>query len=80
MCDLFKFDSPSPSPTPQQQKAEQQQQEMIANQQAAADTARSEEKRKRTAEMIGRSAGLYGLRSLISGPAGGSGFLSKKAS
>jgi hypothetical protein len=78
MCDLFKFDSPSS--TPQQQKAEQQQQEMIANQQAAADAARSDEKRKRTAEMIGRSAGLYGLRSLISGPAGGSGFLSKKAS
>jgi len=77
MCDLFSFNKPSSPPA--MMKAEVEQQDMIKNQQAAANAARSEEKRKRTAEMIGRSAGLYGMRSLISGPSGGSGFLSKKA-
>jgi hypothetical protein len=78
MCDLFKFDAPSQSAS--QQQATKTQEEIIQQQQTAADAARADEKRKRTADLVARSAGLYGLRSLISGPAGGSGFLSKKAS
>lgn len=79
MCDLFKGPD-MPSESDEQKKLRQQQEQMIRDQQKEADAARSEEKRKRTMEAISRSSGLYGIRSLISGSGGGSGFLSKKDS
>lgn len=74
MCDMFK----APEPTKEQIAAEKQQKELTAAAQAQADYAKNLEKQKRTADLIARSSGLYGMRSLISGPSGGTGFLGKK--
>jgi len=78
MCDLFK-PKDAPAMTAAQEKAAAAQDQMIIDQQSALDSSKTADKLKRTQDLIARSGGLYGMRSLISGQAGGSGFLAKKA-
>ena len=71
MC--FKPPSP-PKPTAEELAREAEQKQMIENQQADTSATLAEDKKMRTQSTFGQQSGMYGMRSLISGPKGGAGF------
>lgn len=71
MC--FKPPSP-PKPTAEELARQKEQDQMIANQKADAAAKLAEDKMMRTQSSFGQQSGMYGMRSLISGPKGGAGF------
>ena len=71
MC--FKPPKP-PKPTAEELAREAEQKQMIENQKAEAASNLAEDKMMRTQSSFGQQSGMYGMRSLISGPKGGAGF------
>jgi hypothetical protein len=71
MC--FKPPAP-PKPTAEELAREAEQEQMIENQKADSAAKLAEDKMLRTQSTFGQQSGMYGMRSLISGPKGGAGF------
>lgn len=71
MC--FKPPKP-PKPTAEELAREAEQKQMMENQKADAAAKLAEDKLQRTQSTFGQQSGMYGMRSLISGPKGGAGF------
>lgn len=69
------FNAPKPPPPDPAVEAERQARlTQIEEQKDAQASERAEDKKRRTQEMASRSAGMVGMRSLISGSRGGAGF------
>lgn len=75
MCFQQKMPKP-PAPTPEEVAREEEQEQLVEAQKAESTAKLAEEKEKRTQGTIAKMTGGYGMRSLISGPRGGAGFLS----
>lgn len=63
-----------PKPDPEDIAREKEQDQMIENQKAESAARLAEDKKQRTQSSYGQQSGMYGMRSLISGPKGGAGF------
>lgn len=72
MC-FQKAPSPPP-PDPKDVAREVEQEQMIENQKADTAEKLTQDKKMRTQSLYGQQSGMYGMRSLISGPKGGAGF------
>ena len=72
MC-FQKAPSPPP-PDPKDVAREVEQEQMMGNQKADTAAKLAEDKKMRTQSSFGQQSGMYGMRSLISGPKGGAGF------
>ena len=63
-----------PKPDPEDVAREVEQEQMMENQKADSAAKLAEDKMLRTQSTFGQQSGMYGMRSLISGPKGGAGF------